>query len=372
MMVEKNKKKKILCIIQLPPPVHGVSLMNSYVINSELIKSHFSLKVVDMKFAKSVKQLEKFSFEKVLKTFTYGCKIVNAIFSYKPDLVYFTLVPTGLGFYRDAFYVLLLKLCNQKIVYHLHGKGIREKTKNRLLKNLYSWVFKNTYVICLSQKLITDIDTVYKVQPFIIPNGIDINPRFNREERLIKNTVPQILYLSNYIRAKGILILIEALGILKKKGYLFNTDFIGAPYDLSIEELETIIEKQNLADSAKIIGPLHGGAKISEFEKADIFVFPTCNEAFGLVNLEAMQYSLPVVSTFEGSIPDVVINNETGLLAETGNAQMLADKIEVLLKDGDLRLAMGKKGYARFINNYTLHHFEVNINKTFQTITENN
>src|SRR5688572_14459916 len=123
-MLENNKKKKIFCIIQLPPPVHGVSLMSNYVINSDVINQNFTLKVINLKFSKSMEQLEKFSFLKVFKALGYGLKIMKGIVTYKPDLVYFTLVPTGFAFYRDAFYVLLLKLFNQKIVFHLHGKGI--------------------------------------------------------------------------------------------------------------------------------------------------------------------------------------------------------------------------------------------------------
>ena len=83
-----------------------------------------------------------------------------------------------------------------------------------------------------------------------------------------------------------------------------------------------------------------------------------------------MQFGLPVISTFEGSIPEIVINNETGFLVESQNAQMLADKIAILLKDKNLRIEMGKKGYERFINNYTLNHFENSMNNIFQTILD--
>ena len=81
-----------------------------------------------------------------------------------------------------------------------------------------------------------------------------------------------------------------------------------------------------------------------------------------------MQFSLPVISTYEGGIPEIVIHNETGFLVSTKNADMLADKIAILLKDKDLRIEMGGKGYERFLNNYTLNHFENNMNRTFQTI----
>ena len=361
--------RKILCILQLPPPLHGVSLMNSLVINSELIRSNFNIDVVNLQFTKSVKELGKISFLKVYKSIYYGYEIVKKVLTKKPDLVYFTLCPTGFAFYRDAFYVVLLKLLNLKIVFHLHGKGIKPNAEKSILKKyLYAWVFKNTYVICLSESLTDDIAEVYKSTPFIVPNGIQVQPESREMRHLINGSIPQILYLSHYLRNKGILVLIDALGILNNKGYLFNARLIGPPADLTVEFLKNIITNQNLKEVVKVIGPLYGDDKFLEFQKADIFVFPTYNDAFPLVTLEAMEYSLPVISTFEGGIPEIVIDGETGFLVETQNAQILADRIGILLKDKKLRIEMGEKGHERFMNNYTLDRFCNNMNKTFQDI----
>ena len=365
------KSRKILCILQLPPPLHGASLMNNYVINSEVIRNSFDTDVVNLQFSKSVKELEKFSFLKLYKAFFYGFEIVNRVVIQKPDLVYFSLAPKGFAFYRDAFYVFLLKLLKRRIVFHLHGKGIKRESKNNFLKRyIYKYVFKNTHVICLSEHLSEDISEVYRSVAFIVPNGIEIEPKFNRIVNRFNRSCPQILFLSNYICNKGILILIEALGILHNQGYLFNARLVGAPADLTIEILENTITNQNLTEVAKVLGPLYGDDKFLEFQNADIFVFPTFyeNEASPLVILEAMQFSLPVISTFEGGIPEIVIDKETGFLVETYNAQMLAEKIAILLKDENKRIEMGKKGYERFINNYTLNHFENKMNKTFWEI----
>jgi len=365
--------KRILFLGQFPPPLHGVSLMNSYVLNSGLIKNNYHMEIIDLKLVKSISKLQRFTFLKIIKTFFCGCKIVYKVLDKKPDLVYFTICPTGYAFYRDAFYVGLLKFLNLKIVFHLHGKGIKNNCqKNIIKKYLYTWVFKNTDVICLSNRLSEDITEVYKSIPFIIPNGIALRPKFNRIVNSSKGSTPQILYLSNYLRNKGILVLIEALEILNNQGYQFNARFVGAPADLTIKFLENIIVNKNLTKVAKVLGPLYGNDKYLEFQKTDIFVFPTYNDVFGLVNLEAMQYNLPVISTFEGSIPDIVIDNETGFLVETQNAQMLSEKIAILLKDKYLRIEMGKKGYERFMNNYTLRHFEDNMYNTFQSILGTN
>lgn len=359
----------ILFLGQLPPPVHGVTLLNSYLVNSAIVRSNFQIDVINLQFEFSLHKLGKFSVRKFTKAIAYGFEVVKKTLNIKPDIVYFTLVPTGFAFYRDAYYVLLLKLFRSNILIHLHGKGIEENCRNSIIKRkLYSWILKNTHIICLSTELAKDIRGVYNIPPFIVSNGIEVQPYFNPETQRAQNNVPQILYLSNYVKSKGILILIEALSILSSKGFKFHARFVGAPFDVSVKMIEDQLMEHNLTSFADVLGPLTGEDKLAEYKRADIFVFPTMFEAFGLVNLEAMQYSLPVISTFEGSIPDIVIDGETGFLVEKQNSEMLADKIAILLADKDLRNSMGRKGYDRFIKNYTLQHFESNMNEIFHNV----
>ena len=361
--------KKILYIVQLPPPVHGVSSMNKYVVNSPVINDQFNTRVIGLRFSRNNTELEKFTFAKLIPFFGYAWKILKLMLTFRPSLVYFTLMPTGFAFYRDAFYIFLLKRFRAEIVLHLHGKGIAKTVMNsRWKRRIYHMVFRNTHVICLSKTLSKDVDEIYKTEPYIVPNGIQVQPKmwvgYNGEKR----PLPQLLFLSNYIENKGILVLIEAMTILKKKGYRFKTRFVGAPTNLSIDCLNKILRENDLEDYADIVGPLYDEAKYKEFRNADVFVFPTYNDAFPLVNLEAMQFSLPIVTTYEGGNPDIVVNNETGFLVETRNPQMLAEKIAVLLDNEALRVAMGKKGYERFINNFTLKHFELNLKDTLTNI----
>jgi glycosyltransferase involved in cell wall biosynthesis len=299
----------------------------------------------------------------------YTWKILKVMLTFRPSLVYFTLMPTGFAFYRDAFYMFLLKCFRAEIVLHLHGKGIHKTVMNsRWKRRIYYMVFRNTHVICLSKTLSNDVNEIYKTEPFIVPNGIQVHPNMWVEYNRDKRRVPQLLFLSNYIENKGILVLIEAMVMLKEKGYRFNTRFVGAPTNLSIENLTNIIDENGLKGYADVVGPLYDEAKYTEFRNADIFVFPTYNDAFPLVNLEAMQFSLPIVTTYEGGNPDIVVNNETGFLVETRNPQKLAEKIAILLDNEALRVEMGQKGYDRFINNFTLQHFEINLKDTLTNI----
>jgi len=372
-VTQDQSKKKILFIIQLPPPVHGASIMNSYVMASTLIKSNFFVDAINLRFSNSIKEISKISLIKIIKSFYYGFMIVKKVLIYKPDLVYFTVSPTGNGFYRDICYVLILKLLKRKLLFHLHGKGIKYDVRKSAYKSiLYKIYFKNTHVICLSKRHTDDISEVCAAIPFIVPNGIKLNPINAGSGNRSNDSSPTILYLSNYIREKGILLLIEALGILRKKGYAFHASFVGEPAEISIELIKRYVDCYRLTDCVKISGPLYDEKKNAEFQKADIFVLPTYykNEAFPLVIIEAFQYGLPVISTVEGGIPDLVTNNESGLLIKSKDPEILADKIGILLKDKNLRIKMGKKGYEKFINNFTITHFESNLNKIFHLILD--
>lgn len=94
------------------------------------------------------------------------------------------------------------------------------------------------------------------------------------------------------------------------------------------------------------------------FENADIFIFPTLNEAFGLVLLEAMKHALPCIATDEGGISDIVDDGKTGFIVSKRNANILADKIEYLLIHPEERMRMGKLGYKKFNDKFTVRKFE--------------
>jgi len=86
----------------------------------------------------------------------------------------------------------------------------------------------------------------------------------------------------------------------------------------------------------------------------DLFVLPSLWEGLPNVILEAMASGLPVIATAVGGTPEVVIQEETGILTPPGDTTALADAIARLLSDPALRSRMGKQGRAR-----VLHHFSI-------------
>ena len=76
-----------------------------------------------------------------------------------------------------------------------------------------------------------------------------------------------------------------------------------------------------------------------------------------------MQYGLPIITTDEGGILDLVNDGDNGLICEKNNPESLANCIKRLLDDDRLRIEMGEKGYNKYKQEYTIQTFEKRIIK---------
>jgi glycosyltransferase involved in cell wall biosynthesis len=79
------------------------------------------------------------------------------------------------------------------------------------------------------------------------------------------------------------------------------------------------------------------------YQQADVFVLPSGSECFGIATLEAMATGLPVVVTDVGGTADIVEPGENGFIVPAGDVSALSTALDTILRDGDLRAAMGKR-----------------------------
>lgn len=307
----------------------------------------------------------KWRLGKIYKLLQIQIKILKALLSKKYDLCYFTLTSNGPGFYRDLPIVFALKIFGKKIIYHFHNKGVAIARKRKLYDLLYRYTFKNTLTILLSEYLYNDIESyVKRDNVFYCPNGIPDNKVNNRKTFSVVNSSPcRLLYLGNMMVEKGVYILLEACKQLKEKNVFFECHFVGGWSNISKEEFTNRLLKNQLSNIVFSHGPKYNQEKEAYFDSSDIFVFPTTyhHEVLPIVNLEAMQHGLPVISTPEGGIRDEVIDGETGFLVPQNNVDMLVEKLELLIQNPELRFEMGLRGAKRFKELFTLNKFEQNL-----------
>lgn len=349
-------KPRILFILHLPPPIHGAAMMGKYIHDSQIINDNFNCHYINLTLAKDMHDIGKGGIKKLLHFITLLSHIRKEIKKFNPDLCYVTPNAKGGAFYKDFIVITILKALNQKIVIHYHNKGV-STNENRFLDNiLYKYFFKHLKVIILAEQLYADIKKyVDRTNVYICPNGI---PQQKVSPSKIIHEGFNILFLSNMMQAKGVWDLVEACKILKDKKKTFKCDFIGKWSDISEDFFTTKIHALKLDNIIFAHGAKYGNDKKDFFEKADLFVFPTLNEAFGLVLLEAMEYKIPCIATSEGGIPSIIENNISGFIVEKNSPELLAEKIEYMIDNPEICQAMGNRGKIKFEKEFTLSQFE--------------
>lgn len=370
----RKQKETILFMAQIPPPVHGAALRNESILKSKLINADFRIIPLPLQFAADMKTLGKLSFRKLLLMIAYIFRLIWTLVTKKIDLAYFTMSPAGGAFYRDILFITILKVFRKKCLLHFRVKGIKQTANSFVGRSLVKFAFKGSNVICLSQHHTQDLLAYVSTTPYIVPNGIIVEEgfpaiaaRFNK-----KNTVPKILFLSNLSIKKGVLELLDALEILKKKGHTFSVSLVGSEWDMTFPRVQELIDNKGLQDVVTIEGPKYNEEKLRYFAEADIFVFPTYFELFPGVILEAMQFGKAIISTFEGSIPEMIDNHINGILVREKSVPELADAICFLLENPQKRGEIGELAKQKFFSNFTLPVFENRMNMVFKNVTPKN
>lgn len=358
--------KKNLFIVQLPPPIHGASLINSYVVNNPLVRENFSCKVLPLQFADAVADIGKFSVRKLLLIPVFGARLIWTIFTFRPALVYYNFAPSGPAFYRDALYAAIIKACGIKLALHIQGRGVAKNSSKRGWKRwLYKQVFKNTFPICLAESLSSEFRNVHVGKYYVLNNAIPLQVNLPRKK---DHGYPTFIFLSNLFKSKGIVTFLESMKILKQNGIYFNALIVGNNGDFTIEEARKFINTNNLGDHISVMGPLYDSKKFDALCSADYFVFPSINEAFPLTILEAMQCGLVTVSTFTGAIPDIIEDGRNGKLCGSTNPQDWADLLENMIDDPEAAKRMGETARRDFHEKYTFEIFDKNVFTIIQDI----
>lgn len=170
-----------------------------------------------------------------------------------------------------------------------------------------------------------------------------------------------ILQVSSFREKKGIIYSLQAIAkvIETNKNVFFKIIGDGdlktkANYNVLVEELQ-------IKEYVKFVGIKSHNEMISEMFDADIFIHPSVtasdgdNEGGAPVSIiEASAIGLPVVATNHADIPEVIINNKTGLLSDEKNIDDLTFSLLELTRDHKLRKSLGEAGVAHISANYNL------------------
>ena len=196
------------------------------------------------------------------------------------------------------------------------------------------------------------------LERFPAPRDEAARPRHGEQAVVAPYHLPRIVSVGRLVAFKGFDDLIDACAELARRRIDFVCDIIG---DGPLREtLQAKIEQLDLSSRVNLLGSLSQDAVLEKLQAADIFALASttdvqgATDVFPTVILEAMASARPVVSTRLAGIPELVVDGQTGMLAPPGDSTALAQALEQLLRDPELRLRFGHAGRARIEQHFRI------------------
>jgi colanic acid/amylovoran biosynthesis glycosyltransferase len=183
---------------------------------------------------------------------------------------------------------------------------------------------------------------------------------------------PFILAVGRLVETKGFHTLIRACGLLRERGVEFKCGIIGAGPEQAC--LESMIRELGLREKVFLLGERQPAEVIEFYPEADLFVMPSCvrkNDRDGIPNvlLEAMISGVPVISTRVSGIPELVRDEETGLLVEPDDPVALARAMARFLEDRKLAESLSRSAKELVAREFNIERSAMRLLELFRERT---
>lgn len=328
----------------------------------------FDATLVEKTFSRKLEEVGKISLRKVAQVPLLCRKVLEAVADTHPELcLYF--ISVGLSsLLVDSLVIALLRQRGIPYVLYFHGRGYRayQAARYRPAAGLVRRTFAGALGgLVLGESLKSDVNHWIPDQRlYVVPNGVpDIDRGWDSRKR-VQGAIVKISFLANLIPAKGPMTFLRMARKVVgwEKGVRFAMAGPSASEAYRRELLE-FVEREGLAPFMDILGPVQGESKAAFFKETDVFVFPTHfgKEAAPLVNIEAMQWGLPVISSPIGSIPDFIRDGDNGFIVDPEDIDLLARRALELVRNPELRSCMGSAARKRYEGCFSLEAYGRNL-----------
>ncbi|MBT3355858.1 glycosyltransferase family 4 protein [bacterium] len=200
-------------------------------------------------------------------------------------------------------------------------------------------------IIAVSQNTKKDLKKIYKIPKekiSVVYNGFELSGGSN-EMVTEKEEVNYILYIGRIEERKNIKNIVKAFEILKKKYGYKGELLLAGKSGYGHEKIKETIKKSEFKKDIKCLGFISDKEKQELLTDADLFLFPSLCEGFGIPILEAQSVGTPVVTSNFGPMDEVAGNNE--ILAIPTHPKHIADVAQRIISDEKKCKEVVKKGF---------------------------
>ncbi len=182
------------------------------------------------------------------------------------------------------------------------------------------------------------------VQPYEIPDEKTLPGNTGEVDLAVFASLkrPIFLFVGHLVSRKGLPLLLEACALLQERGYDDYTLLVVGSGEQRAE-LEAFCEARHLSDRVQWAGRIPYDQIGTYFEQADVFVFPTLEDTWGVVTLEAMLLGKPILCSKGAGTSELVVHGENGYVFAPHDPQELADLMQKFLDNPAAIATMGER-----------------------------
>ncbi len=257
------------------------------------------------------------------------------------------------------------------------NRGIHSDLQKYIHEVEWMITYEAWRVICCSQYMADELNRVFSLPADkidIIPNGVDPGPppdqEYVRQTRL-RYARPEdrlVFYVGRLVYEKGVHVLLDAVPQVLAE--VPNARFVIAGDGYYASVLREKAASMGLGRAVAFAGRISDEERDALYAAADVAVFPSLYEPFGIVALEAMARGTPVVASDTGGLAEVVRHEETGLKVYSGSADSLAWGIRRVLLDPGFRSFISQRGREEALSRFGWDAVVASTRSVYQRVLE--
>ena len=315
--VRSSDARRVLFLAQLPPPVHGVTIMSKHIHDEFAATPNVAVEHVWQGSARSLHDINKRSIGKYLSFAALLLALARRwLGGERYEIAYLTLAPWTHAVLRDALLAGMARLLSARALVHLHGEGLADVLtgtgiKQRILRQLL-WrtelltATKEAAGVAARSGLFSRVlelpNMVADPQTWPQPRS-QSGPQSGPQPQTTSSDKIRCGFLANLDPRKGVLRFIDAMEAMAKAGLPVTGTIAGPSTNwLTVAQVEALVAERGLDKQVTVTGPIFGAYKDQFWRNLDVLIYLSEHDHAPLVVIEALAYGVVPITLATGGI----------------------------------------------------------------------
>jgi glycosyltransferase involved in cell wall biosynthesis len=361
-------KHRLIIVGPVPPPAHGVAVSTLLLLENPCLCENFDVEHLNTSDHRSLENLGTWEATNAWLGLRHLLRLAVRL-NGRRGILYLPLSQSTPALLRDCLFVLLGARRGWRVATRLEGSEL-----GQLYEGL-PWALRIMVKRCLAMADSVAVlgenlrgvlaGLVDASRIVVVPNGapdMQVGP--------VERDRSQVLFLSNFLRRKGILEALDAARLVLTERPDAHFVFTGA-FDSESVAAEAAMRSSGFGGRIEFREPVQGRDRDQLLRRSAIMLFPPVGEeGHPRVVLEAMAAGLPVVTTDRGAISESVIDGVSGFVLKDPVPAELATRLLLLLSDESLHSQMAHQARARYLKFFTQDQADRNVDLWLRSVAD--